>query len=178
MRLSGDEGFGAAFPLQLQGFLVFSELAVYGRGAYRCELSRDFPGDGEGRPPGDVGHLLPHQRGENLPALEPEERPDQAEAADGLVGIGAFSLSVGGRFFSGLIFTGLLSMYVKACFTAVAFNSRTADFRWQLVSLANSSGSAFFSFFDAFLYRGRYSLVTAHFSFMVNPIRMPSSRHP
>jgi hypothetical protein len=58
MRLSGDEGFGAAFPLQLQGFLVFSELAVYGRGAYRCEFSRDAGGDAEGRPAGVMCKLF------------------------------------------------------------------------------------------------------------------------
>jgi hypothetical protein len=77
--------------------LVFLEVSVYGRGAYLFELFCYFKGNAEGRSHGDLLHLLPHnhKRGENLPALEPEKRPDLAEGAYDLIGIDAFSFSVG-----------------------------------------------------------------------------------
>ena len=95
----GIKGFGEAFPFQSEGFLVFFEIPVYGGRAYLFEFFRDLIGDAEGRPAGDIRHLPPHKRGEYLPALEPEKRPDQAEGDDYLVGVDAFPFSVGRPFF-------------------------------------------------------------------------------
>jgi hypothetical protein len=53
--------------------LIFSEAAVYSRRAYLFELFRCFRGDAEGRPLGDEGHLLPHEkcyRKEVMPQIE------------------------------------------------------------------------------------------------------------
>jgi hypothetical protein len=61
---------GKAFPLYPEHFLVFFEIAVYGRQA--CDF--------EGLSLGYERHLLPNERGENLPALVPEKRPDLSEA--------------------------------------------------------------------------------------------------
>jgi hypothetical protein len=138
------------------------------------ELFHDFGGDVEGRPSGDAPHLPPHQGGEDLPACIPEEDPEDFEDGDDLVGVDTFPLRFAGRFFSGLSFTGFPSRADRTSLTGLAFKRRTADFRWQPVSRVNLSGKARFSFFVAFWQRGLYSLVTACFSFMFNPIRTPS----
>ena len=70
----GINGFGAAFPLRLEIFLVFFQVTVDSGRAYCFELFGGFGGDAEGFLLGDEGHLLPHKRGEDLPALEPETR--------------------------------------------------------------------------------------------------------
>ena len=71
----GDEafqvfyGFGKAFPLQLERLLVLFQVAVNRRGAYPFELFLDFRRYAESLPLGDEGHLLAHQRSQNLRTL-------------------------------------------------------------------------------------------------------------
>ena len=62
----GSEGCGENFALEPQGRLVFFEVADDSSRANPAELSRDFGSDAEGRPRGDSGHLLPHERREDL----------------------------------------------------------------------------------------------------------------
>jgi hypothetical protein len=82
--------------LCLKGFLVFPEILVYRRGAYHFQLFRCFFREVKGRPEDDVLHLLPHEGGQNFPAFIPEERPDQTEGNDGLIGIDSFSRAIRG----------------------------------------------------------------------------------
>ena len=117
----GIYGFGAAFPLRLEIFLVLFQVTVDGGRAYCFELFGGFGGDAEGFPLGDEGHLLPHKRGEDLPALEPEKCPDQAEAGCDLIGVDTFPFPVGRPFFLRLQFYR---------FAGVAHNALIADFRW------------------------------------------------
>jgi hypothetical protein len=46
--------------------MVFSQIPVYGRGAYLFQFFRRFPGEVKGRPLGDSVHLLPHKRGKDF----------------------------------------------------------------------------------------------------------------
>ena len=81
----GIEGFGETFLLEFKGILVFFQIPVGGRGTYPGKLFRDCSSDTEGWPGSDGGHLLPHERREDFPALVPEKGPDQPEARDDLV---------------------------------------------------------------------------------------------
>ncbi|MCL2601099.1 MAG: MATE family efflux transporter, partial [Treponema sp.] len=78
---------------------VFFQLAVDGRRAYPRKLRRDFGGDPEGRPLRDRGHLLPHQRSQDLPAFVPKERPYLAQAGYVPLAVDGLSFAVGGAFF-------------------------------------------------------------------------------
>jgi hypothetical protein len=53
--------FGETFLLEYEGFLVFFEIPVNGRGTYGFEFFGDFEGNFEGRASGDVLHLLSHE---------------------------------------------------------------------------------------------------------------------
>ncbi|MDR2070564.1 MAG: hypothetical protein LBP81_03980 [Treponema sp.] len=55
------KGFGETFPFQPEGVLVFFETPVDSRGTDGCEFFSDAGGTVEGRPAGDIGHLLPHE---------------------------------------------------------------------------------------------------------------------
>ena len=81
----GSEGCGEAFAFEPEGRFVFFEILVDSGGTDAVELSRDFGSDAEGRPGGDGVHLLPREGREDFPALVPEEGPDEAEAAEGLI---------------------------------------------------------------------------------------------
>jgi hypothetical protein len=85
------QGFAQTFPFQLEGFLVFLEIPVYGRGTYCFQFFHDFVRYVKCRPRGNVLHLPPRQRREDFPAFVPEECPYQPEGGDDLIGIDSFS---------------------------------------------------------------------------------------
>jgi hypothetical protein len=88
---------GEGFALKGEGGLVFPEYAVDGGRAYPHQLIPDSGGDAEGRPPDDIIHLPAHEGNRELPALIPEEGPDQAQGGDNIIGVDFFA--VGGSFF-------------------------------------------------------------------------------
>ena len=111
----GIEGFGEVVPLEPQSHLVFFEIPVDSSRAYPEELFRDFSRDTEDWRVGDAGHLLPHERGDDLrnqrfrPHLyqkNVQTRPRQWMTLSVEIRL-PFRLA--GHFFSGLSLTGLPS---------------------------------------------------------------------
>jgi hypothetical protein len=102
--------FGEAFAFEGESGLIFFEGTVDSSGTYSQEFCFDGGGNTEGRPLGDSVHLLPHKRGQEFPAFIPEERPDEAEGSDDLIGVDFFTGTVGGSFFRRLEFDRLASV--------------------------------------------------------------------
>ena len=73
---------------------IIEEIPADSGGVYPAEFLCDFGSDTEGRPSGDVGHLLPHKRSEDFPIFVSEKRLDQTEAADALAGVDTPALPV------------------------------------------------------------------------------------
>jgi hypothetical protein len=97
-------GFGEAFALEGEGGPAFFEGTVDGGRADGQELIPDSGSDAERRPLSDEVHLPTDEGGQELrifgsTAFIPEERPDEAEGGDDLVGIDFLAEAVG-RFFS------------------------------------------------------------------------------
>jgi hypothetical protein len=95
----GTKGCGETFSLEPEGSFVFFEVPVYGRGAYGFEFSRDFGGDVEGWPSGDILYLLAHEGGEDFATFVPEKGPEDFEDSDDLVGVDSFPYAVCGPLF-------------------------------------------------------------------------------
>jgi hypothetical protein len=94
-----------------------------------------------------------------FPAFIPEESPDQPGVAAASPAQTRFPLRLADRFFSGLGFVACFPAWITVAFAGLPPKSRTADFRRYPASRANPPGKA-------------------GFSFMFNPIRMPSFEHP
>jgi hypothetical protein len=67
--------FCAVFPPDNEGFPVVFQDPVDGGGANPNELFPDILGDMKGFPGSQMGHLLPHEWHQTLPALIPEKSP-------------------------------------------------------------------------------------------------------
>jgi hypothetical protein len=91
-----SRGFGEGFALEGESGLVFPEYTVDSSRAYGHQLFPDGGGGIEGRPQGDIVHLLATEGRWELPAFISEERPDQAEGGDNFIGADFFALPFGG----------------------------------------------------------------------------------